>query len=142
MKIVSSSILIIFSFLLFNNASWAQKPFAPEKIQGTIRVDAEETANLIVNTPNLIIIDSRKDNEYIKGHIQGSISLLDTEMTLKKLSKHAPDKSSPLLFYCNGSRCLRSSRAAIMARDGGYKLIYWFRGGWSEWVNKGLPISR
>lgn len=142
MKIVNSSIIIIFSFLLFNSVSWAEKPFAPERLQGTIRINAEETVDLIVNSPNLVIIDSRKDNEYLKGHIQGSISLLDTEMTLEKLSKHAPNKSAPILFYCNGARCLRSSRAAIMARDGGYKLIYWFRGGWKEWIKKGMPVSR
>jgi rhodanese-related sulfurtransferase len=142
MNIVRSSTIIIISFFFFSNISLAEKPFAPEKIPGTILVSAEETVKLILNTPNLIIIDSRKDNEYTKGHIQGAINLLDTKMTLDKLKKHVPNKSTPLLFYCNGERCLRSSRAAIVARDGGYKLIYWFRGGWSEWVKKSMPVSR
>ena len=142
MKYRNYSLIIICSFFIFNSVSWAEKPFAPEKISGTIHVDAEETIELIVNTPNLIIIDSRKEHEYLKGHIQGAISLLDTEMALKKLTQYAPNKSSPLLFYCNGPRCLRSSRAAIMARDWNYKLIYWFRGGWKEWVKKGMPVSR
>ena len=142
MRIVNAVITIMCSLLLFNGTVWAEKPFAPEKISGMIRVDAEETVELIVNSPTLIIVDSRKDIEYSKGHIQGSVNLLNTEMTIEKLSKYAPDKSTPLLFYCNGARCLRSSRAATMARSGGYKLIYWFRGGWSEWVEKGMPISR
>lgn len=130
-------------FLLFLNGSvWAEKPFAPEKLQGTIRVSTEEAAELIINTSNLLIVDSRKEIEYLKGHIQGAISLLDTEMTLEKLSKHAPDKSTPILFYCNGERCLRSSRAATKSLEWGYKNIYWFRGGWNEWVEKGMPISR
>lgn len=135
-------ITVIFSFLLLNGAAWAEKPFAPEKLQGTIRVDAEKTVELAINTPNLLIIDSRKEIEYSKGHIQGSVNLLNTEMTLEKLSKHAPDKSTPLLFYCNGARCLRSSRAAIQAQDWGYKMIYWFRGGWNEWIEKGMPVSQ
>ena len=128
--------------LLINGPVWAEKPFAPEKLQGTVRVDAETAAELIVNTPNLLIVDSRKETEYLKGHIQGSVSLLDTEMTLEKLSKHAPDKSTPILFYCNGERCLRSSRGAKKALEWDYKLIYWFRGGWNEWVKKGMPVSR
>ena len=127
--------------LLLNGSVWAEKPFAPENLEGTIRVGAEETAELIINTPNLLIIDSRKQIEFSKGHIQGAISLLDTKMTLEQLSKHAVDKSSPLLFYCNGERCLRSSRAATKALDWGYTKIYWFRGGWNEWVDKGMPIS-
>ena len=142
MKISNSLITIIFSIILLNGAAWAEKPLAPEKMSGTILVGAEETVELIVNTQNLVIIDSRKEVEHLKGHIQGSVSLLDTEMTLEQLSKYAPDKSTPLLFYCNGERCLRSSRAAIKAQGWGYKLIYWFRGGWNEWVEKGMPVSR
>jgi rhodanese-related sulfurtransferase len=133
---------IVFLLLLTAGTAWAEKPFAPDKLQGATRVDAEAAAELIVNTPNLLIVDSRKEIEYSKGHIQGSVSLLDTEMTLEKLSSHASDKSTPLLFYCNGERCLRSSRGATKALEWGYKTIYWFRGGWNEWVEKGMPISR
>lgn len=130
-------------FLLsFNGVVYAEKPFAPLSVSGTILVDVETTAELIVNTPDLIIVDSRKDTEYSKGHIQRAISLLDTDMTLEVLSKHVPDKSTPLLFYCNGEQCLRSSRAAAQSVGWGYSKIYWFRGGWNEWVNKGMPISR
>lgn len=128
--------------LLINPVAWAEKPLAPEQLQGTIRIDAEGAAELIVNTPNLVVIDSRKDIEYSKGHIQGSISLLDTLMTLEKLSEHVPDKATPILFYCNGERCLRSSRAATKALEWGYETVYWFRGGWNEWVEKGMPVSR
>lgn len=128
--------------LLISGAAFAEKPFAPDSLQGAVRVDAEETAGLIVSMPDLVIIDSRKEVEYLKGHVQGAESLLDTAMTLKKLSKYAPDKATPVLFYCNGERCLRSSRAATKAMGWGYKVIYWFRGGWNEWVEKGMPISR
>ena len=140
MKIYYSSMMVLLFFL--NGSVLAEKPFAPEFLEGAIRVNAEKSAELIVTTSNLLIIDSRKEVEYSKGHIQGSVSLLDTEMTPEKLSKHAPDKATPLLFYCNGERCLRSSRAATKALGWGYNKIYWFRGGWNEWVEKGMPISR
>lgn len=142
MNKIYPSLVISFLFLQLIGSAWAEKPLAPDRVPGTIRVDAEEAIELIVNTPSLLVIDSRKEVEFSKGHIQGAISLLDTEMTLEKLSGHAPDKSTPLLFYCNGERCLRSSRAAIDAGNWGYKLIYWFRGGWNEWIEKGMPISR
>jgi len=127
--------------LLVNQLAMAEKPLAPESLDGITRVSAEDAVDLIVKTPNLIIVDSRKDIEYSKGHIQGSISLLDTNMTPDMLASHVPDKATPVLFYCNGERCLRSSRAAIRALEWGYERIYWFRGGWSEWVKKGMPIS-
>jgi len=135
------SCFVIF-LLTISGSVFAEKPFAPEKLEGTILVDAEAAAELIVNTPNLLIVDSRKEVEYLKGHIQGSVSLLDTEMTLDMLSKYAADKATPILFYCNGERCLRSTRSATKAIEWGYKTIYWFRGGWNEWIEKGMPISR
>lgn len=142
MRINCFLISIVFSLLTFSGIAWAEKPLAPEKLQGATRVSAEETVDLIIKVKDLVIVDSRKETEYLKGHIQGSVNLLDAEMTIEKLSKHVPDKSAPLLFYCNGERCLRSLRAATKALDWHYKKIYWFRGGWSEWVKKGMPVSR
>ncbi|MCW8929595.1 MAG: rhodanese-like domain-containing protein [Gammaproteobacteria bacterium] len=142
MKIIYYSLLIIFAELFLTHTVWAEKPFAPKTLPGTIQVNAEETVELIMNMPNLLVIDTRKETEYTKGHIQGSISLSDTEMTLEKLSQYAPNKSQAILFYCNGERCLRSSNAAKKALKWDYKLIYWFRTGWNEWVKKGMPISR
>lgn len=136
------SVLLTCFLLVINGEVRAEKTLAPDSLSGAILVDAETAAELIVNTPELLIVDSRKEVEYSKGHIQMAISLLDTEMTLDMLSKHAPDKSTPILFYCNGEQCLRSSRAATHAMEWGYLNIYWFRGGWNEWLDKGMPISR
>ena len=133
---------VMFMFLVCVQPVMAEKPLAPEALTGAERVSAEQTVDLIMNFPNLVVIDARKDIEFAKGHIQGSISLLDTEMTPETLGEHAPDKAVPILFYCNGERCLRSSRAATKALEWGYKTVYWFRGGWNEWVEKGMPVSR
>ena len=134
-------IALIGSLWLLNGIARAEKSLAPESLPGVVRVDAEQTVELMVNMPNLLVIDSRKENEYLKGHIQGSINILDTEMTRGMLRRYAPYRSTPLLFYCDGEQCLRSSRAATKTLDWGYRSIYWFRGGWKEWVEKGMPIS-
>ena len=128
--------------MLVSMNAYAQKPVAPETLPGATAVNAEKTIELIMSVSNLQIIDSRKENEFQKGHIQGAVSLLDTAMTEDLLSMHVPDKNTPVLFYCNGVRCLRSSRAATKALEWGYTTVYWFRGGWSEWVKKGMPVSR
>jgi rhodanese-related sulfurtransferase len=86
------------------------------------------------------VIDSRKKAEYVKGHIEGAISLLDTEMTEQALLEIAPDRGTSILFYCNGVRCLRSSNAILKAKGWGYTNLIWFRGGWKEWTTKRLPV--
>ena len=116
------------------------KPFAPESIDGVVIVTAEEAIELILDNPDMPIIDSRKKTEYVKGHIEGAVSLLDTEMTEQDIKSIAPDSETAILFYCNGVRCLRSSNAIARVKDWGYTNLIWFRGGWKEWSEKRLPV--
>lgn len=116
------------------------KPFAPDSIDGVRIVTAEQAIELILENPDMPVIDSRKKTEYVKGHIEGAVSLLDTEMTEQSLRAVAPNRHATILFYCNGVRCLRSSNAIRKARGWGYNSLVWFRGGWKEWTEKRLPI--
>jgi rhodanese-related sulfurtransferase len=129
------------SLLLFSSGMSAEeKPRAPENIEGTTIVSAEETIDLILKEPDLIVIDARKKTEYVKGHIEGAINMLNTKMKRDDLEKLAPDKSKPILFYCNGTRCMRSTDAIRKAKNWGYTNLIWFRGGWKEWSDKRLPV--
>ena len=118
----------------------APKPVVPEQISGSSSLTAEQVIELILSKPDLVVIDSRKKTEYIKGHIEGAINLLNTSMTKTGLEDIVPDKSTMILFYCNGLRCLRSSDAVQKALSWGYENIFWFRGGWKEWTEKKLPV--
>lgn len=129
-------------FLLALGPARADKPLAPEAVEGATRVSAEAVFDLLEKLPGMRIIDSRHAEEYARGHIEGAINLLDTKMQRADLAKLAPRPDTPLLFYCNGERCLRSSNAARQAAAWGYQRIYWFRGGWQEWVDKQLPVTR
>lgn len=140
---ISDARVVITFFLLVSVASAGLadgKPIAPEAIPDVVIVTAEEAIDLMLESPDMPVIDSRKKTEYVKGHIEGAVSLLDTEMTEQALFDICPEKHSPILFYCNGVRCLRSSNAILKARDWGYTNLFWFRGGWKEWSEKRLPV--
>ncbi|MDX2458005.1 MAG: rhodanese-like domain-containing protein, partial [Gammaproteobacteria bacterium] len=102
---------LIFCTVLWFSCSIAagEKPYAPASLPGATILTAEEVINLILADPDLIVIDSRKKTEYIKGHIEGAINILNTELVLEDLDLIVPDRTTALLFYCNGVRCLRSS---------------------------------
>jgi len=117
-----------------------EKPFAPESIDDVVIVTAEEAVELILQNPDMPIIDSRKKTEYVKGHIEGAVSILNTEMTEQDLQNVVRDKDAAILFYCNGVRCLRSTSAIRKAKSWGYTNLIWFRGGWKEWTEKKLPV--
>ena len=135
-KLIFFIILVLFSSIL----SAEEKPHAPEVIQGSIIVNAEQAIDLILNNPDLIVIDARKKTEYVKGHIDGAINMLNTKMKAEDLEKVAADKTRAILFYCNGTRCMRSADAIKKAKSWGYTNLIWFRGGWKEWTDKRLPV--
>lgn len=135
------------AFLMVFLFAWAcpaaaDKPVAPAEISGATNVTAEKLVEMVAATPQLIIIDARRKEEFEKGHIEGAVNLLDTDMTQTKLARHVHRTDTPILFYCNGERCLRSTNAAKLALGWGYRKVYWFRGGWNEWSEKNLPITK
>ena len=134
-----NSILFILLWT-FSSVVAAEKPYAPESLPGATILTAEEVISMILGNPDLVVIDSRKKTEFIKGHIEGAINILNTELEIEDLESIVPDRTAALLFYCNGVRCLRSSDSITRAVDWGYTNLFWFRGGWKEWTEKRLPV--
>ncbi|MDH5485639.1 MAG: rhodanese-like domain-containing protein [Gammaproteobacteria bacterium] len=134
-----SGLLIAICLILPAAPIAENKPVAPDDIAGGKTISAEQMIELILARPGVIVIDSRKRTEYLKGHIEGAINLLNTSMTLASLQQFVPDLATDIVFYCNGVRCKRSSDAVIKAVSWGYKNVYWYRGGWKEWTDKKLP---
>lgn len=136
----TKSAIILISVLCSPVLLAQQKPYAPDSIEGVTVVSAEQAINLMLSNPDLPVIDSRKKTEYLKGHIEGAINILNTRLKAEDLERISPDKSRALLFYCNGTRCLRSSDSIKKAKSWGYTNLIWFRGGWKEWTEKRLPV--
>ncbi len=138
--LLAFSVFVCTTLFAINTSLADGKPFAPEKIEGVVVVTAEEAIEMILENTDMAIIDSRKKLEYVKGHIEGAVSLLNTNMTEQDLQYIVANKDTKILFYCNGTRCLRSSDAIAKAKSWGYYKLYWIRGGWNEWTEKRLPI--
>ena len=113
---------------------------SPEFIDGVTNVDAEGLIEKVMHTQGLVLIDSRITADRKEGYIEGSVSLPDIETDCESLGKLVPDKHAPVMFYCNGIRCGRSAKAAVIAKDCGYTNIFWFRNGMEEWQEKEYPL--
>ncbi|MBI5042128.1 MAG: rhodanese-like domain-containing protein [Gammaproteobacteria bacterium] len=122
--------------------SEAAKIAVPEAIKGVTRVDAEGLIELAEQIPDLIIVDARQRADRRQGYIQDSVSLPDTDTTCDSLKGVIPALGAPALFYCNGVKCGRSVIALQIAKSCGYAQLYWFRGGFEEWKQKGYPFPK
>jgi rhodanese-related sulfurtransferase len=129
--------LLILTMITYSAALVAET--SPPSIEGSTLVDAEGFIELVGSTPDLRVIDSRIPGDRKQGYVEGSVSLPDVDTTCKTLAGVVPSKSSPTLFYCNGVKCGRSAKAVKIALGCGYSNIYWFRGGFEEWLAKGYP---
>lgn len=126
--------------------SLARADETPQAIEGAVKVTAEQVFTLFDSTPGLVIVDSRladgPSSGRAQGFIEGSVSLPDIETDCASLARVLPRKDTPALFYCNGPKCGRSAKAIVVARQCGYRKLYWFRGGFEDWLAKGYPYVK
>lgn len=126
--------------LLCQTASAGDEIVSPESIDGTTIVNAEGLIAAVTQLPGLVLVDSRIKADRKEGFIEGSVSLPDTDTSCDSLAETVPSLDSPVLFYCNGIKCGRSGRAAVIAVNCGYTHIYWYRNGMEEWQEKEFPL--
>lgn len=51
------------------------------------------------------------------------------------------DRTRPVVFFCQGSRCWLSYNAALRAVALGYQSVYWYRGGIEAWIEAGGELA-
>ena len=114
---------------------------APRVIAGATTVDAEGVIELISGTPDLVILDNRREADFAAGHIEGAIRLIDSDITGPEvLATVVPALDAPVLFYCNGLACGRAAAAVEMAVGWGYSNVHYYALGMDEWRALGLPL--
>lgn len=143
LKTQGKQMVIKFFALLFFSVSinaFATPPVkTPESIPGVVKVTAEELIDLIGKTSSMVLVDARMDDS-TEGFIEGSVNLSNIDTNCDSLSKILKNKTTPVMFYCNGVTCGRSAKSAKIALSCGYKSIYWYRGGFKDWKEKAYPF--
>ncbi|MFK5921564.1 MAG: rhodanese-like domain-containing protein [Verrucomicrobiota bacterium] len=87
-------------------------------------------------TGEVIWIDARTEADYTKGHVQGAL-LLNQENWADLLWQHREVieaiEESPVVVYCDGTTCRRSSEIAERLRtELGLEQVYVLKGDWQE----------
>ncbi|MBW6511682.1 MAG: rhodanese-like domain-containing protein [Desulfuromonadaceae bacterium] len=102
---------------------------------GYQEIDAAETKALMEKEGALVVFPL-SPIEFDNKHIKGSVNIV-----MDKLATDLPaDKNRKLVFYCLGTTCVASWRAAEKAVELGYKNVYAFREGIPAWQAAGYPM--
>ena len=87
----------------------------------------------------MILVDTREDTEWAKGHIPNAVHL-GKGVIERDIEKTIPDKNAPLVLYCGGG--FRSALAADNLQKMGYKNVISMDGGWRGWTEAGFPTAK
>lgn len=127
--------LVIIVFIAITNNSKAQ-----QKTSTVVTNVSSERFNAIISSDkNGVILDLRTTDEinnkgYIKGSVQLDFLSKDAEKKMDQL-----DKNKTYYIYCASGG--RSGDAAEYMQTHGFKRVFNLQKGFSEWLQKGLPIE-
>lgn len=102
-------------------------------------VDTDNLKKLLDANTDMIVVDARNPEEYQEVHIKSAINIPEKQFAEHKDALPA-DKSTCLIFYCNGVKCGKSKKAAVKAMEIGYDNVFVYAEGMPVWEEKGLPI--
>ena len=87
----------------------------------------------------MILVDTREDSEWARGHIPNAIHL-GKGIIERDIEETIPDKNAPLVLYCGGG--FRSALAADNLQKMGYKNVVSMDGGWRGWTEANFPVAK
>ena len=101
--------------------------------------DYRETKKRLDAGEKIVLVDTREDSEWARGHIPGAIHL-SRGIIERDIEKTVPDKETTVVLYCGGG--FRSALAADNLQKMGYRNVISMDGGWRGWTEAGFPIIK
>ncbi len=130
------TLTLLFTAPLFGAA---EKKDSPKTVEGAITIDASEAKKLFDD--GVLFIDVRKDKDWQAGRIPGAEHLELKKVFSKETLSELVEQDQRVVLYCNGEKCMRSSKATAKAVSWGFKNVYYFRGGLPAWKVAKYPVE-
>jgi phage shock protein E len=128
--LVSAALIV----LLFFNINLAGCKTQESKPASITNITAEEVVKMLSSGKDYFVLDVRSKEEFGSGHIEGAHLIPVSELE-NRLAELPRDK--PVIVYCRSGS--RSTSAANILLDKGFKEIFNMTGGITDWQSKGFP---
>ena len=131
--------------------SMAERAAMLTHISGELNADAAETASrarLLTREhgktlfeTNTLFVDARAEEYFENGHIPNAICNDDINLLIEEIDSRI-QVDEGFIVYCSDDDCGSSEELAYKLQEQGFMCIYVFKGGWKQWTNNNLPVSR
>lgn len=101
--------------------------------------DCSATKKRLDSGEKFVLVDTREDSEWARGHLPGAIHLCRGHIE-RDIENTVPNKDATVVLYCGGG--FRSALAAESLQKMGYSNVVSMDGGWRDWTESGFPIVR
>ena|SRR5206468_3363775 len=101
-------------------------------------ISPDETYARQQSGDDLLVIDTREDNEWEKGHVAGALHL-GKGVIERDIEGVAPELDREIILYCGGG--FRSALSADALQQMGYTNVKSMSEGWRGWTSRNLPVE-
>lgn len=112
---------------------------SPENVAGATTVDAAKAKALFDS--GVLFVDVRSDKDWAAGRIPDAVHIELKKVFNEQSLGAEVKKDDPVVLYCNGHSCMRSSKAAANAVSWGFSKVHYFRDGFPAWKAAGYPVE-
>jgi len=102
----------------------------------------EKEARRLFDEPSTIFLDTRKEEDYRKGHVKGAL-LLPPHEKEERFPSFQPlfSENSRLILYCYGPECDMAEQVGSFLVQLGYKNMMIMTAGFRAWEKAGNPVE-
>jgi rhodanese-related sulfurtransferase len=102
-------------------------------------LSVDQVQNKISRRENFVLVDVREESEWSQGHLPDAIHI-GKGVIERDIENKIVNPNTEIVLYCGGG--YRSALAAESIQKMGYTNVFSMDGGYREWAEKKLPISR
>ena len=125
-------LLTAIALLVTACSSGGQVMDGEDMVRSYTQISQEEARKMMEKDDGHIIIDVRRQDEFVTGHIPGAVCI-PNESIGKEKPEELPDTDQIILVYCRSGN--RSKQASQKLFDMGYTNVYEF-GGIIDWTGE------
>jgi len=112
---------------------------SPEVVAGATTVDSAKAKELFDS--GVVFVDVRSDKDWTAGRIPDAVHIELKKVFSEETLGAEVKKGDPVVLYCNGHSCMRSSKASAQAASWGFQTVYYYRDGFPAWKAAGYPTE-
>jgi len=122
--------------------AWSNHVLNQAAAKGMATVSTAE-ARVIADTFSHVILDARRESDYLEGHLPGAMNLPAAAFD-DVFPNVAPllSPEQPILVYCSGQDCDESILLGDMLMKSGFTNIALYAGGVTAWEEEGHSLAR